>query len=150
MNCSLFGHRTASFSLRIPLKISILKLVEEQKVKNFYVGNNGNFDYLAQSVLSEITNTRTDVNYYIVLSQMGETALSGNQEATLFPEGLEVTPPKFTICKRNDWLIKNSEYAIVFVEREISNCYRLMKKAMRNGLKITNLAVWQTQEEAKK
>ena len=44
MNCSLFGHRTVSFSLRIPLKISILKLVEEQKVKNFYVGNNGNFD----------------------------------------------------------------------------------------------------------
>lgn len=150
MNCSLFGHRTAPSGLRSALKTSILKLIEEQKVKNFYVGNNGNFDYLAQSVLSEITNTRKDVNYYIVLSQMGESALSGNQEATLLPEGLETAPPKFAMCKRNDWLIRNSDYAIVFVQGEISNCYKLMKKAMRNGLKITNLATWQTHEEPQK
>ncbi|MBQ2773058.1 MAG: hypothetical protein IJF45_01785 [Clostridia bacterium] len=149
MNCCLFGHRTASSGLRMPLKTSILKLIEEHGVKTFYVGNNGNFDYLAQFVLSEITNARSDVRYYIVLSAMGETTLSDNGEVTLFPEGLETTPPRFAIYKRNDWLIKNSQYAIVYVETEVSNCYKWMKRAMRKGVKILNLAVQPAFEQAK-
>jgi len=146
MNCILFGHRNAPSSLREPLKAEILKLIDEERINKFYIGNNGDFDYLGQCVLREVACARAGVNFYIVLSFMGETALSGEQGATVFPEGLETAPPKFAIYKRNEWLIKNAACAIVYVESEISNCYRLMCKAARRGVRITNLAAqnkWQ-------
>lgn len=50
MNCCLFGHRTASSGLRMPLKTSILKLIEEHGVKNFYVGttDKSELDFVGQ------------------------------------------------------------------------------------------------------
>ncbi len=141
MNCILFGHRNAPSSLRAELKAEILKLIDERGVNRFYIGNNGNFDYLGQCVLREIVHARANVNFYIVLSFMGEIALSGEETVTIYPEGLETVPPKFAICKRNEWLVKNGAFAIVYVESKISNCYKLMCRAARRGVHITNLAM---------
>lgn len=140
MVCTFFGHKDTPNHIKTDLQEAILNLIEHEGIKTFYVGNNGNFDFLTQNVLMEITKIRTDITYYIVLSFIDELALSGNQDRTIFPEELARSLPQFAIYKRNDWLIKNSEYVITYVKYSFSNCQKWKEKASKKGLKIINLA----------
>ncbi len=139
MICTFFGHSDAPDSIKEDLRKKILHIVENVGVKTFYVGNNGNFDFLVQSILAEMSIEKS-FEFSIVLSYVNEKALSGNQEATIFPEGLEKALPKFAISKRNEWLIKKSNYAIVYLEHRFSNSCKWVEKSKKSGLKIINVA----------
>ena len=107
MVCTFFGHKDVSGSIKNALKDAIITLIEKEGVKTFYVGNNGRFDFLVQKVLQEIVTLQTNIQYNIILSSVDEKAIGNNQDATIFPEGLEKTLPKFAVFKRNEWLIKH-------------------------------------------
>ena len=140
MNCMFIGHHDAPSKIKNHLREAILYLVKEKGISNFWVGNNGNFDYLAQCVLEELSNEGYDLNFNIVLSRIDERALSGNQNATVFPEGLENSLPRYSISKRNNWLIKNSSFLIAYVKHGFSNSGKILEKARKKGLYILNLA----------
>jgi len=140
MTCTFFGHRRIKADMRDELKELIMRLIDDYDTKQFLVGNNGAFDALVQGVLDEICRTRDDVSYSIVLSYVDELALSGDQHATIFPEGLEYVPRRFAISKRNEWLIKSSDYVIAYVKYSVSNSFRWTEKAMKKGLIVFNLA----------
>lgn len=140
MFCTFFGHQNATDEVKALLKETIVNLIQKEGVRKFLVGNNGNFDFYVQCVLSELKNERYDICFDIVLSHLGEKALSQNQSETVFPEGLEKALPRFSISKRNEWLIKNSSFLIVYVVHTFSNSYKWMQKASKRGLKIINLA----------
>ena len=139
MTCTFFGHKDTPDYIKEDLQKAIINIIENEGGKIFFVGNNGNFDFLAQRVLAEIIKIRTDITYYIVLSSIDECALNGDQNRTIFPEDLANTPPKFSICKRNDWLIKRSALAITYVNYSFSNCQKWQEKAVKKGLKVIRL-----------
>lgn len=139
MNCTFFGHRNAPYSIRKKLKKAIESLADEG-CENFFVGNSGGFDLLVQSVLEELKNENRIIKYRIVLSYIGERALSENQEKTIFPEGQERTLPKFAISKRNEWMIKNSDVAVVYLLDTATNTAKWIERARKKGLEIINLA----------
>ena len=145
MICMFLGHKDTPDSVKPYLKEAILKLITERGIKQFYVGNNGNFDFYAQRMLKEIAQTHTEVEYGIVLSYIHECAIGGEQEATLYPEGLESTPLRFCISKRNEWLLKRSDFLIAYVAHKFSNSYKWLERARKRGLHIINLA--QTMEK---
>ena len=60
------------------------------------VGNNGAFDALAQEVLFEIAQKRK-MSYYIVISYLNERVAEHLKERTIYPEGLEMVPRRFSI-----------------------------------------------------
>lgn len=140
MICTFFGHKNTPNDVKDDLKDAIVELIETQHVKKFYVGNNGNFDFLVQNVFIELQQERKDIEFYIVLSFLGERALTNHQSITIFPEELECIPPKFAISKRNDWMLKHSSFAIFYVEYSFSNSFRWMQKAEKRGIIIQNLA----------
>ena len=137
MNCTFFGHKDAPTSIKASIEKAIISLIDFG-IKTFYVGNNGNFDYLVQNVLKELSCIY-DMSYLIVLSRVDEVALSGEQAATLFPEKLDFSIPKFSISKRNEWLIKKCDFAIVYVKNRYSNSYKWLERAQKKGLKIITL-----------
>ena len=139
MVCTFFGHRDAPDFLKESIEREIIQLVKNESVEVFYVGNNGNYDFLVQRILSKLSQSMGGFEYYIVLSSLSERALSGNQENTIFPEGLERVPPRFTIAKRNEWLIKNSHFALVYLKHGFSNSAKWIDKAEKKGLKIINI-----------
>lgn len=139
MICTFFGHRDAPESIKEKLESEIHLLIK-RGVKKFIVGNNGNFDYLVQDILKYISQAQNDIKYNIVLSKINERAVNGCQYSTIFPEGFEFAHPRFAIYKRNDWLIKNSNIALVYVTNKYSNSYKWVQKALSNGLKVINLA----------
>ena len=103
MICTFFGHKNAPVSIKEILKNEILRLVDEGCVE-FYVGNNGNFDYYVQEILSDISKTRSDVKFSVVISYLNERVMNKIDDLSLFPEGLEKALPRFAINKRNEWL----------------------------------------------
>lgn len=54
MTVTFFGHSTAPYSVRGLLKAVIIGLIEQQGANSFYVGNHGNFDRFAASVLGNL------------------------------------------------------------------------------------------------
>lgn len=138
MICTFFGHKNAPVSIKEILKNEILRLVDEGCVE-FYVGNNGNFDYYVQEILSDISKTRSDVKFSVVISYLNERVMNKIDDLSLFPEGLEKALPRFAINKRNEWLIKKSDIAIVYVKNTFTNSYKLMVKAIKKGIMVINL-----------
>lgn len=51
--CVFFGHKDADSSISSRVKEAIIKLIREQDVDEFFVGNNGKFDYIVYSTLKE-------------------------------------------------------------------------------------------------
>ena len=94
---------------------------------------------MVQGVVEKIALSNKSIKYSIVLSRIDESAIGGNQSATIFPEGFEWYPKRFAISKRNDWLISNSSYAIVYVQDKYSNSYKWAQKAIKKNLKTINL-----------
>ena len=140
MNCTFFGHKDATDEVKFLLRESILCLMKKESVEKFLVGNNGNFDFYVQCVLQELKEAGVDRHFDIVLSHLGEEALSGLQTETIFPEGLERAIPKFAISKRNDWMINNSSVVIAYVKHDFSNSSKWIEKAAKKGLRFINLA----------
>ena len=138
MICTFFGHKNVGSDVKEKIKHTVEGLIKDGVV-DYYVGNNGNFDYYVQVVLTEIMKNQSEVHLTVVLSHLGERAMVADQECTLFPEGLELALPRFAISKRNDWLIKNSQIAVIYVNNSFSNSYKLMEKARKKGVKIINI-----------
>ena len=138
MVCTFFGHKDAPSSIKMRLEEIIEALINEG-VKNYYVGNNGNFDFYVQGVLENIVKKHNDIRFSVVLSTINETAIGTKQKYTLFPEGLENALPKFAISKRNDWMINNSQIVITYVRHNFSNSPKWLEKAKKKGLGVINL-----------
>ena len=62
MNCTFFGHRDAPSNIKSNLEREIMSL-SDKGVKHFYVGNNGNFDFLVQTTLNKLANQNPNLKY---------------------------------------------------------------------------------------
>ena len=138
MICTFIGHKDSPSSIKPELKATINNLISEG-VKTFYVGNNGNFDYMVQSILMEMKLKEYDIDFFVAISYIGEKSICANQQHTVYPYGLEKTPPRFAISKRNDWLVSKSQIIVVYVKNHFSNSHKWFQKAKKKGLRIINL-----------
>ena len=139
MNCCFIGHADTPFELRSKLKETITDIIS-QGTLNFYVGNNGNFDLLVQDVLTDMIKEGQPINLTVVLSYHNEEVIRAEQKFSIYPDGLENTPLRYAISKRNDLLIKNSHILVTYVKHRFSNSHKWVDKAKKKGLKIINLA----------
>jgi uncharacterized phage-like protein YoqJ len=135
--CCFFGHREVTHNIRDKLKAIIERLITEDGVTEFYVGNQGQFDSMVYSVLKELKAKYPNIRYTVVLAYMpNEHIKEVYGEDTLFPDGLESVPKKFAISKRNDWMIQQSSYAVCYVHKITGGASKFREKAEKKGLKI--------------
>ena len=69
MTCTFFGHRDTPPAVKPLLRQVIIELIEQRGVTRFYVGNQGNFDAMARSLLAELAQTYP-VRYDVVLAYL--------------------------------------------------------------------------------
>lgn len=118
-------------------------LITEYGVNIFYVGNNGQFDHLVAAVLREVKLHNPQISYSIVLAYLPEREKEHNQLSyteTIYPEGLEDTPPRFAISKRNKWMVQQSEYVIAYVEHSFGGAAQFTEYARKKHRTVINLA----------
>ena len=67
MICTFFGHRDTSKNIKPTLMSVLVDLIKNKNVDIFYVGNNGNFDFIVKEVLEELKE-KYPIKYYVVLA----------------------------------------------------------------------------------
>ena len=138
--CCFFGHREVTHNIRDKLTAVIEKLITEENVTEFYVGNQGQFDSMVYSVLKELKANYPHIRYTVVLAYMPDKYIKEVYgEDTLFPDGMESVPKKFAISKRNDWMIQQSGFAVCYVHKITGGAAKFREKAGKRGLQIIDV-----------
>ena len=95
MTCTFFGHRDTPATDKPILRQVIIDLIEQRGVTHFYVGNQGNFDAMARSLLAELAQIYP-IRYDVVLAYLPkENDPSLDESHMLLPDGFEAVPPRF-------------------------------------------------------
>ena len=100
MTCTFFGHRDTPAQIKPRLRQVIIDLIEHHGITQFYVGNQGSFDTMARSLLTELARIYP-IHYAVVLAYLpkeNDRSLDGSH--TILPDGFEVVPPRFAIDYR--------------------------------------------------
>lgn len=139
-SCTFIGHRDCPKSIKEKLIFEIENLIVNEKVNVFYVGTQGGFDRLVYECLCEFEK-RYKIKVVVVLAYLNrEDELTYyDTEKTIFPDCITKTPPRFAISKRNDYMLKKSDYLICYLDNKFSNTYELVLKAIKRNKKIINL-----------
>ncbi len=142
-SCTFIGHRNCSLEIYNQLYQTIEKLVVEEDVSTFYVGTHGNFDKFVYQVLVELEKKYT-IKVFVVLAYLNgkKENIYYDMNKTIFPDILERTPLRYAINKRNEFMIKNSQYMICCVDNTFSNSYEYVKLALKNKLVVINIGTY--------
>lgn len=140
MICTFFGHKDAPSSLTPILRAVMLDLIKNQGVRQFFVGNQGNFDSMALKLLKEFEKPYS-VTYDVVLAYLPKkTDPFFEAYYTILPEGIETVPRRFAIEYRNKWLIKHSDIIITYVEHPFGGAAKFKALAEKKGKKVVELS----------
>ncbi len=139
MTCAFFGHKDSPVDIEPILKDLLVKLITENHVNTFYVGNHGNFDHMVTRVLKELKDTY-DIDYSIVLAYLPSNSDNNDYSNTIYPEGLESVPKKFSISHRNTWIVNSSDYVVCYVTTSFGGAYKYKTLAEKKGKVVINLA----------
>ena len=135
--CTFFGHRDAPPQLREPLLRTVEELVCREDVTQFYVGHQGAFDALAAGVLRELSQ-RLPIRFAVVLAYPPRE--EADWRTHLFPEGIELVPPRFAIDWRHRWMLAHSDCVVTYVCRSGGGAARYAALARRQGKRVIALS----------
>ena len=139
-SCTFFGHRYVGDDINEILYNTIIHLIENEKVTNFYVGNQGGFDSMVSKILRTLKTKYRYISYAIVLAYIPKKNENKDFLNTIYPEGLEFVLPKFAIIKRNNWMIEKSEFVVVYVKDMCGGAAKFKEIAEKKGKKVINIA----------
>ena len=143
MVCAFFGHRQIPNAIEPKLKETTINLILNKNVDVFYVGNQGGFDSMVRKCLRELKSVYPHISYAVVLAYMPslkDKAGYIDYCDTIYPEGLEKSPPKFAIINRNKWMINQSDYVVVYVDNIVGGAVKFKEMAERKGKIVINIA----------
>ena len=139
MICTFFGHRDTPPEIKPLLREVLLDLIQHQGVKQFYVGNQGNFDAMALRLLKEFEKPYS-ITYDVVLAYLPKkTEPFFEAYYTILPEGIETVPPRFAIEYRNKWMIEHSDIVVTYVTRNFGGAAKFKKIAKRKEKTVVEL-----------
>ena len=140
MICTFFGHRNTPKEASVELRRILVDLIESKGVTEFLVGNQGAFDRMVRHELRRLKGIYP-IKYTIVLAYLQkENALTEEEiEDTVFPEGIECVPKRFTIDFRNKWMVKKSEYVVTFVKNSFGGAAKFKEYAERKNKTVINI-----------
>jgi len=143
MTCCFFGHRSCP-DITSELKCVLTGLIAKDDTILFYVGGQGGFDRQVHRVLHDLQKEYPNITCLEVLAYMPgkkqEFELPCLLE-TIYPDGLEETPRKFAIEKRNRWMVQNSDIVICYIDHSFGGAAKFVEMAERRGKTVINLAI---------
>lgn len=139
LTCTFFGHRDAGKEIQPALRKTLIELIENKKVYNFYVGNHGGYDCMVKRLLMELKEMYP-IRYAVVLSCLPVQKYDTQKtDDTILPDGIELVPPKFAINYRNKWMIEQSDYVVTYVKYTIGGAAKFKEYAIKKNKTVINL-----------
>ena len=116
-------------------------MILSHSVDNFYVGNQGHFDALVLKALRELKQKHSEITFHVVLAYLPRKELPYETEETLYPEGLETVPPRFSIIHRNRWMVDHSDFVISALFVNFGGAAEAVRYAEKRGKEVVRISV---------
>lgn len=136
--CFFVGHRDAPSSLYEHLKAEIRRLIISENVQEFVIGSYGSFDALASSAAVRLKSEFPDIRILRLVPYYHPSFtifLPDGFDGSLYPEGLESVPKRFSIIRANQYMIEHCGYLICFVRHSFGNSGKLLEFASKKEQK---------------
>ena len=140
-SCTFFGHRDCSAEVLPALRTAVERAILADGIDTFYVGREGTFDAMAAKVLLEMAKKYPHVRFFVVLAYLPLTPLENGelQKRSILAGGVEYSPRRFAVCRRNEWMLERSDTVIAYVTRSFGGAAAFLQKARQKGKYIVNL-----------
>ena len=142
---SLFGHREIADlrGLERMLLPLIKELIQTKTYVTFMISRNGEFDEYSASVIKAAQKALGKENNDITLVLPYKVAALEYYEdyydSIIIPDSVFGAHPKRAITLKNRWMVEQSDFVIVYVERKCGGAYEAMKYAERLNKNVINL-----------
>ena len=133
-SCFFIGSRDAGEELRSEVRAAAERLIQDEGVRDFYVGSRGAFDHLAASVVMSLMEVHPEVRLYRVLSDFPtgrDVPEHPGFTGTVFPEGLEKVPRRYAIQRANRIMTDECAFLIAYAPHEFGNARKILEYARR-------------------
>lgn len=140
--CTFFGHRDCPEIIK-PALHSVIESLIAEGVTTFYVGNHGQFDTYVRGALGELKKKHPHMDYAVVLAYLPTTGEKSGD--TIYPEGMEIGPPRFAIERRNRWMLRQAEVVVSYVRYTWGGAYKVKSAAEKQGKRVIEL--WSREEK---
>ena len=140
--CTFFGHRDTPESVRSLLYETLVRLIKFQGVDTFYVGNQGKFDIIVRQELKEMTKIFPHIKYYVMLAYIPGKRNeydTTDYSDTVYPDGLEYSPQKYAVDKRNLIMLNRSDIVVTYVCRPFGGAAKFKELAQKKGKEVIEL-----------
>lgn len=125
----------------------IEKLIIEENVSEFWVGNYGDFDGLSAKAIRCLKEKYPDIQINLVIPYL-TSAINEYKELyynkydyILMADLHERTPKKFWILKCNEYMVNSSDFIICYVQHSWGGASKTLEYAQKKKhIKIFNLA----------
>lgn len=142
MTVTFFGHKNTPFDVYTQLLETVTHLIENEGAELFFIGNQGNFDYMARKILKMLSKEYPHIHYSVVLAYMPtqKNDCCEDYSDTTFPDVLDNVSPRYAIEKRNRYMVKIADTVVAYVKHPSGGAYKFCSIAKRKGKKVINLA----------
>ena len=145
MKVGFFGHSNISLAedKHSTLKNLLIKIIENNKSVEFYLGGYGTFDYTCALILQELKANYSNFKRIFITPYIDNVYLKNKFDKNLYDliiyPPLENTPKKVAIIKRNYWIVDNCDFLIFHVIHNISGAIKAFEYAKHKNVPYYNL-----------
>ncbi len=117
--CCFCGHaEIETISLSV-LERTVLELIEQKGINQFYSGHKGQFDLLCEKVILGLKKNNPQIRLCWVIpyrtKELDDAFICSRFDEIIFPELQKFR--KYAILERNRWMVDHSLYMISFIHK---------------------------------
>ena len=142
------GHRfvASQEETKKRIKSAIREIASSCDTISCYCGGYGEFDNLCASASNELKKEGFNIETVLVTPYLtlprqniiSQLLKEKKYDTVIYPP-LEKVPPRFAISKRNEWMIKQADAVIVYINHTYGGAYNSFLVARRNKKRIINV-----------
>ena len=121
------------------------RLVVEESVTEFLVGNYGDFDHCATSAIRLLKKEYETVELSLVVPYLTKEICDYQRDyyekydSIVMANIKENTPNRLKIIKANEYMVDSSDYVICYVDNDYGGAHKTLEYARRKQKSITNI-----------
>ena len=148
--CCFAGHKDVGSKFNTNnMKNKIIELIENESVREFWVGNYGSFDAYSSAVIRELKEIYKDIKLELVIPYLTKSIMEYKEEYynkydnILLANIPEKTPKQYRIIKANEYMVNNSDYLICYINHSWGGAAKTLEFAnKKKHIQVINLGIY--------
>lgn len=139
--CSFLGNAKIWLQNEVAenLKSTLVRLIKDEQVDTFYVGTKGDFELLAHKIVTLLQHDYPHIKIWLIIAYTEDLhKCRYSFDEFFYPTLSELGYKRWSISKRNDWIIENTDYIIACNQYE-GRAFKFCQKAIRKNKTVIEI-----------